>query len=698
MTTAYFRIAAAAREDPAGEEYRVRLRVEGSDSDPAPEAVALLGDELVEVLDGVSGDRPAEFTSVLALGASEADREAVGDRLFAALAGGSVGELWGNVRSSGSALAPLRVCLEIEPQPLRALPWELLRQDHAWLFRDAKLLWSRGNHTAGGAGERGPLRVLLVVCNPADHKVMADEEVAVVGAALGSAPGRGHVQVLDGPSLTQLSVELERLRPHVLHFIGHGMPAVPGDTAGIPFNWIPSGLPDGAPVPRPWMLSSTAVVDLLGTWQPPLVVLNACRSTADPMDRLGGLSEAFLAAGAGMVVSMQADVQSTAATSFVKVFYRKLWIDPVDKAVADGRRELYQKYQNAGDWALPVLHTRLDPASALKIRFTPTEESIRKLCGMKGFVDLKLFLDRAAQRRDAWWALDPLDQGDQGGMRSLLVVTGRSGKTWFTLSCLLTCFLRGHRITYVNLAQKLKHPDPGYTDREVQSKDWLDLLRTIREACVDPKQPEPLPESAFFGFNNLLNSLLAGNPPLDAGMANAAAVGGGSDGSGADQWRRFNDNAVRAEDRRARIFRAFLDALKDASGDRTHVLALDQAENVIGDSFRDVVYPQLIEPVAGGREPPIKLILVAHPEWIDEWLPSEDKGLWDPSVTLVDFEKREFIRLANEYCKRVGLDYGSHERLFLEAEKKLKADGVPVKLFAKINSMIECMNQAGGES
>ncbi|MFB7372003.1 CHAT domain-containing protein [Streptomyces sp. NPDC056222] len=686
MTTAHFHIEAAEGGEQAGDSYHVRLRIEGGASE-SREAVAPLGPELVAALDQPSDASTEPFSSALELGTSEAAREGVGDLLFSALVSGGVGELWRSVRPIGAGLQPLRVCLEIEPRPLRVLPWELLRQDHKWLFRDPNLLWSRGrireDDGAQRSAEQGPLRVLLVVCNPSEKKLLADTELALVGGALGSAPGRADVQLLDGPTMPELSHEFDRLRPHVLHFIGHGMPAVPGDPAALPFNWLTPGLPRGAARPAAWTLTSTDIEELLGSWQPPLVVLNACRTTADPMDRLGGLSDAFMAAGVGMVVSMQADVESEAAVQFAKVFYKGLaCADPVDLSVAKARQELRLEFLDTGEWALPVFHTRLDPASALTVSFKPSEQSITRLCSRGGFRDLKSFLDRAPQRRDAWWALDALDQADH---RSLLVVTGfssagepKTGKTWFTLSCLLTCFLRGHRITYVNLADVLKHPDPGHEDRQVKAKEWLDVLRAIREACVAPEQPEPLPQSAFFGFNNVLNSLLVSRPVPDAGPAAGAAAG-----SGLDEWRTFDDDVGVADERRQGIFRAFLGALKDASGTRSHVVALDQAENVIGDSFSQVVYPQLIRPIAEGEVPPLKLILTAGKDWTDAWLPPADGGVWGPPVTLVDFEKREFVRLAHEYCERVGLDFKLVRSVF-DAHGSLPGERVPVEIFHRI--------------
>ncbi|MFI9325086.1 CHAT domain-containing protein [Kitasatospora aureofaciens] len=385
--------------------------------------------------------------------------------------------------------------------------------------------------------------------------------------------------------------------------------------------------------------------------------MNACRTAADPVDRLGGLAHAFLDQKTEAVVSMQADIDSRASVVFAGALYRSVAKGlSVDRAVHAARRKLRNDYAQQGYWALPVLATHCDPESVLAIRSVPTEQSFARLCKQPPYSGLELFVDRADERRKVWRALDPADPADD---RPLVVIDGYSkvqsrytGKTWFTLCCLLSCFVHGHRITYVNLSSRLPGGDggePGNTN-----KDWLDLLRAVRAACVDDSQPEPLPAEAFSGFNAELNALVEGAVAVTAEAGDAAAAG-----PVVDQGKAFNEQVGQADKRRERIFRAFLEALHAASPDRVHVLALDHAEVLLPVPCREIVYPQLIAPIARGQESPLRLLLVATREWMTTRvaLPPEHHGQWEPLLTLGDFPPSEYLRLADEYCERAGLDF-----------------------------------------
>ncbi|GAB7187266.1 hypothetical protein ATKI12_7097 [Kitasatospora sp. Ki12] len=717
MTSVRFRLAPGPPE-PAGTgdgPARVGLRVAGLEPGPPREAVEDL--DLAEAA-GCAED----LTGVLGPGTTDQRRKAAGERLFALLTPGTVGALWGRVRAGARAedtgADPVRLSLEIAVEDLRRLPWELLRDGGSWIFHDPRLLVSRrhapahlpvpgfpgaegdgdGNGEApadagrrpAGPAELGPLRVLLVVCNPLDRTDLADQEHATIAAALGTSPGRAHLQVLEGPSHQRLFDEVRTWRPHVLHFVGHGMPAVEGAAAALPFNWATRENPEVDPKEQ-WSLESEDIAELLDEWRPRLVVLNACRTAADPVDKLGGLAHAFLEAEAEAVVSMQADIDSPAGVAFACALYREVVKGlAVDRAVHTARRELRNRFSEQGYWALPVLATQRDPEAALAIRFVPTERSITTLCENSLYRDLKLFVDRADERRVAWQALDPV--GPQEG-RPLLVISGQSrvgsrctGKTWFTRSCLLSCFLHGHRITYVDLRSRPSGGaggEPGSTH-----KDWLGLLRAVRDGCLDDSQPEPMRPEAFSAFNAELNALVAGAVPVTAGPGAAPAE------PVADQGRPFDEQVGQADRRRAGIFRAFLDALHaaDPDPDRVHVLALDHAEFLLPEMCRQAVYPELIEPVARRREAPLRLLLVTTKDWIDRGaLPPEDGGWWQPVLTLGDFPDRDYLRLADEYCQRAGLNFAAEEvRGAFEGYTKMisRRGGVAVDLFRTIRQTL----------
>ncbi|MFJ5776074.1 CHAT domain-containing protein [Streptomyces sp. NPDC093094] len=631
--------------------------------------------------------RIEDLRKVFGAGARDQRRRDAGDFLFQLLTPGAVGELWQQTRASGTGSEPLRISIEIAVEDLRSLPWELLRDRETLLFHHPKLLFSRlhspGRNDPDSVGDQapraelGPLRVLVVVCNPDDWQTLADHEIARVGAALGTKPGRAHLQVLDGPSPEKLFDEVRTWRPHILHFIGHGMPAVPGAPARLPFNWGtgPTQPPDSL---QQWFLTSDHVMELLDEWRPRLIVLNACRTTDDPVDRLGGLAHAFLEADVSAVVSMQADIDSPVSVVFAGELYQVLSQGgAVDQAVHAARRKLRLAHADKGWWALPVLVTRHRPESALAIHPKPREEDITKLCEHSLYSELDLFVDRTDERRTAWRALGVTEQPSA---RPLLVVSGHSkggfkhtGKTWLTRSCLLSCFVRGYRITYVDLGNRFsadEAAEPGS-----QHKDWLDLLRAIRGACMDSSQPEPLPAEAFSRFNATLNAMVEGSAPVTATAP----------GPVADRWEPFDEQVGQADQRREHIFRAFLDGLHAASPDRVHVLALDHAELLLPAPCRQIVYPEFIAPIARNEESPLRLVLVATEEWIFSALPEEGNRMWNPLLRLGDFNQREFMRLAEEYCERAGLDFSRTRQIF---EGFRSRENVDVELFGDIRNIL----------
>ncbi|MDT0479744.1 CHAT domain-containing protein [Streptomyces doebereineriae] len=625
----------------------------------------------------------AKFDTVLGPGGTEEQRQDLGDALFALLTPGAVGQLWTEALQVGGPAQPaMRMRIEIAVEDLRRLPWELSRDRNRWLFNHSKLLATRQHAGTGDEWQQdeddspdrfqkarplGPLRVLLVICDPADHKALANSETARVGAALGMKPGRWHVQVLDGPTRGDLFKEVRTWQPHILHFIGHGMPAVKGIPAGMPFNWS-TGHSSGE---RRWWLTSEDIMELLDKWQPRLVVLNACQTATDRTDRLGGLAHAFLEAEAEAVVSMQADIDSPACVRFAAELYKEMASGhAVDTAVYAGRRELREEHTNKNYWALPALVTRGDPESVLAIRQVPSDSSIARLCDHRPYLDQILFVDRAEKRRTAWKVLCPSKYAD----RPLLVVSG-TGKTWFTVSCLLNCFVHGHRVTYVDLARRVPDYDGGPLGPE--NKDWLSMLRAVRAGCLDESQPEPFPENAFNGFNAALNAELVGTTTVATDEATAPELV-------TDQGQSFNEDAGHSDERKKRIFRAFLDDLYAASPDRVHVLALDQAQFLQSEPCKQTVYPELIKRIARHEEAPLRMVLVASEGWIRSTLPEDTSGLWEPIVELGGFEQREFMRLAEEYCERAGLNFAQEKEVFEGYCKRLGKHGAPVDLLCSI--------------
>lgn len=585
--------------------------------------------------------------TVFDAGACEDDRREAGDLLYKALLGGGIATHWDRLRAARTGDAPLRVVLDIEPAELRSLPWELMRQHGAWLWRRPELLMRRGSAAPGTTAdepEPGPLRVLVVIGTPArDEQVLAEQELAALSGVLETLPGRAHVEVLDCPaSAHQLAEAVNELQPHVLHFIGHGMQRANGGSPELSFT---SELGSG------WQLCAEDVADLT-VWQPRLVVLNACRiAQADPADWVGGIAQAFSDAGARAVISMQADIESAAAVAFTQSFYESLAHGlAVDECVAAARSALGKSPVKTGEWALPVLLTNTEPDAVLPLTpQTPEGSRPEDIHRHKQYVDLRRFVGQVEERRQAWWTLDDPRTRDGVPRRPVLVIGGhshgdfrRTGKTWLANWCQATWFLRGHRIISVDLSARLAAPGAG-PGGGTKRKDWLSVLRTIREQAISSDQLCSLPKDAFHDFNAELNRLVAGHVRLVEG------TGGGQE----DEWEPFNDDIGHADERKRNIMAAFVTALRRAASGRPLIIALDHADRIMEESLGGELYEGLIRPIAYGRAAPLRLVIVAPDKWMRPIIPDADSHVIG-RVQVGDFRRGQLVRLARAYSRRLG--------------------------------------------
>jgi hypothetical protein len=200
----------------------------------------------------------------------------------------------------------------------------------------------------------------------------------------------------------------------------------------------------------------------------------------------------------------------------------------------------------------------------------------------------------------------------------------------------------------------------------------------IRAACVDTHQPEPLPAAAFSAFTAALNSLV--RDPLPQPVV---AVPGPDVVE--DEMRRFDDDRPRAADYRERIVTELRAVLTPAADQPEHVIALDHADNILGETFDEYLYPHLIRPIADTPRSRLRLLLVAPEDWLRARLPAEDQRL-RASVSVGDFEAAQFTRLARDYCRRHGYEFDDWEGLFTEVHKK-SPHSLPVWRFDKVIDM-----------
>ncbi|MCA9545821.1 MAG: CHAT domain-containing protein, partial [Myxococcales bacterium] len=267
----------------------------------------------------------------------------------------------------------LRLGLEGAPR-LSGLPWELLHdgQDFVAINRGQPLVRTVDRPTAlPRLPVNGPLRVLVVVAAPSNLGSLNQAvEVAGLRTALGELVQGGQVDlqwIHDGRWDSLRDALLPgpgQPTPHVLHFIGHGMPHA--ERGGCLAFCGPTGQREdryGDELSRLF-----GQVDSLR-----LVVLNACHGAAPSHEGVfASLAGTLALRVAPAVVAMQYAVTNAAAVAFSAEFYRHISRGyPVDAAVSLAREHELGRAHEALEWATPVLYLRAVDGHLFEVAGTP---------------------------------------------------------------------------------------------------------------------------------------------------------------------------------------------------------------------------------------------------------------------------------------------------------------------------------------
>lgn len=521
-----------------------------------------------------------------------------------------------------------RTFLDIRPARLRVLPWELMSGSGGAgvlplaLDRFNPILRGHPRPSVPRTDFSWPLHAMIVV-GTGDKTISVGTEVESVKRALCRLDQPSEVEVLEWPSNARLVEELQRFRPHIFHFIGHGR-AAPGTEVPV----LEFADRNGSHL---WSWSARDIVIDLQDWRPRFAFLNACRSAVGPDEQRGGwgVTEAFIEAGVAAVVGMQADVRGRAAALPPARLYEALLTgSPLDVALARARDDIRREDINGlerRDWALAALHVTGDPASVLTER--AQEPTLRLLDGVAEFASVRSFVDRKEPRRK-------LQVGGVasagGGRKSLLVVEGEedTGKTWLVYWCLKVWTWRGLSIKYVDLEQ-LRPEQPGAT------KSLLGVMRAIQGGRGGSYLQRALPEVAFKGFDRVAASV------LDTARAR---VGGGAGAFDEDELLASVD-----EDEILKLCEAFRDALYAAAGGKPLIIALDGL-NVRPDHFTEYLKPYVITPIALHQLEPVRMVLVVNRQQYDELNLASLRAISERVEVPVLHEKR-FDEFAEEFFR-----------------------------------------------
>jgi hypothetical protein len=551
---------------------------------------------------------------------------AVSSALFGLLSDGGVGPAWQAARSRSQGTTTL---LDVRGE-LAQLPWELTTVDGRRPALDGGLTRVHLPLDQPAGAEPSPLRVLVVV-GDTDPKLNADAEVAAIQRALAPRAWRAHSEVLIEPSSGDFYDRVADLKPHILHFIGHGGLANDSETPVLKLV--------SSATREPWDISADKIRTGLLGWIPSLLVLNACRS-GDLSAQAGvwSVAEAAIDAGMSAVLCMQGLVDSEIAVLFSGVFYGALNAgEPIDAAVTKARMRIAQQGDlRRRDWALPALHLRVPVAGILPVSCALTHEEIERLGQIPEFTEVPRLVDRDLQRRQMWGTFDPTAT-DGGSPHGLVAVTGQvdAGRTRLVYSSLLTCASRGHAVRYLDF----------FGTRRMS---WIKVLYAIRDglAVGGSGLRAALPADAFAVFNREIGALAEGRAPRD-----------GEPVPEQPPCPEFAAGTEHAPEYTRRIFARFIEALRTAAADKPLTLALDHlvgVGGVIGDELTTVLSPYLLGPAARGELLPVRLIVVLGDEEVSLLAPEVRATVHE--VKVPGIEQRLYPFLQREHYARAGHD------------------------------------------
>jgi len=543
----------------------------------------------------------------------------VGDYLGGLLGYGPVGEKWADLRArfpgeSHPGSEGLGILIDIAPPELRVLPWELTRIGNRWVFTDPENPCARitpqFNPTPPPEPDWWPLRVTVIVGAEADDPVVkVEQELENLYAALDKVGPDVEYDVIKQPRRGEFLVgELERLRPHVLHFIGHG--EFNGGTGVLVMNDE-----EGR-----WDWTANEILDTMPI-TPRIAALNACRS-GDHQPQIGTwqVADAFIRRGAYAVLAMQGDIDGGAAARFSRGLYDALLENAtLDVAVARGRRRALAAGSTRRDFGLPTLTLSRPPNRVLPLRLGIDRERLQ-------IVDMLLprrpFVDRKNDRR---MLLERLDPPAADGV-ALTSIEGESevGKTALARWTLRQLACRGHDVVYVDLAV-------GYGMRDGAKCSAIDVLRAIREAVYKVRDPTTTAVRPFDAWTIALNHLCVGKP-APVGEVTAQVR---------DEREQFNAHPDDLEE----IFGRFREALTSLAEPRL-LIALDHTEAVDSGEFRADVFPKLIRPIVLDRNARVGLMLAGL--GVDDLLVGITPGY---GVVLRPFEACEMPSLVRQYLR-----------------------------------------------
>lgn len=578
------------------------------------------------------------------------DFEAIGAYLCDLLLRDEVAQQWDALRQQHDD--GLHILLDIQPDELRTIPWELIVRDDRRLFIDEDAAFARVRDLRQDTDQDlVPLRLLVVQGQQDDDELGAAAEVRGIKSALPAFRGRIDAEFLREPSRDDLFEAFKRVRPHIFHFIGHGIL----DAADEPALRVAG-----------WSLTRRFVRESLEP-MPRVVVLNACRSGEAARagsltaKQVRALTDAFLSSGSAAAIGMQGDVRGGAAAHFGAGLYGALGSGLLlDQAVARARRLMAEGGGNdqARDWCLPSLTLGVLPEQVLPLVCGVSEQD-QKYVESKLFEPIGLFVDRTPTRWELAAAADP-DDGE-GDPAPLVLIVGdmEAGKTWLVNWIRTRCALRGRRVRYVD-----------FTDKDVLN--FVRTLEVIRDAPEDLLSLAGSAAGTFDRFTWELAFLVNGRIPPEQIVGDPPPI--------PDRLKLGGENEER-------VFESFRAALEAASAKDPLLLIFDHVDGILKTDFQTRIFRHLITPLVKGNPPNVRLIIVLSTEQQRAYWPS-DAGTLGTMVHVKLFSLEDYEASAEDVVLAMGKEFCEDHQLLIKGLSRFKQPPLSPKELRQLEGIV----------
>jgi tetratricopeptide (TPR) repeat protein len=352
-----------------------------------------------------------------------------GQRIYKLLFGGAVGQYWQEFRKSAGR-NPLALMLRIDPKSARFLqrvPWEYLHDGKDFLSTNGRTPLYRlpSNVEPVSLGPlKETLRMLVVIAAPLglnENEVLhfaREEDLILAATAEARKTGKLRLEFTSNSALETVEAVLLEYRPHLLHFVGHGV-FVESEDRGMLLMEKPDG--------HRWNVWNKDFAELLVRAGRELrgVFLSTCQSAVAPRaEGFPDLASTLLENGIPAVTAMQYSVLDNSAMAFGSTFYKGI-VDGrlIEDAFTEARQALNNASPNRVDFATPVLF--LSDSNCLQLDLQ-AGQVIETPLNLSGLTKAQNFVGRAAEIRELQTQLDP----QNGTWRAAVIhAIGGMGKT-----------------------------------------------------------------------------------------------------------------------------------------------------------------------------------------------------------------------------------------------------------------------------